>query len=102
MSIRRRDFLKSAALLAVPAVPAVGLADGCTDDATLLNLGLKKQLFLDDLLVESVQDITREFHQPRKYEGNPLIVKDKPWEHVLLFRTSAYRVLQDPKDKLFK
>ena len=103
MSIRRRDFLKSAAaLLSVPGMPAVGFAGTCTDDATLLNLGLKKQLFFDDLLIESVQDITREFHQPRKYEGNPLIVKDKPWEHVLYFRTSTYRVLQDPKDKLFK
>jgi hypothetical protein len=102
MYLRRRDFLKSAALLAVPAVPAVGLANNCTDDATLLNLGLKKQLFFDNLLVESVQDITREFHQPRKYEGNPLIVKDKPWEHVIQFRTSGYTVLRDPKDKLFK
>ena len=89
-------------MLAVSGMPAVGFAGTCTDDATLLNLGLKKQLFFDDLLIESVQDITREFHQPRKYEGNPLIVKDKPWEHVLYFRTSTYRVLQDPKDKLFK
>ena len=102
MTIRRRNFLKSAALLSVPGIPAVGFGGTCTDDATLLNLGLKKQLFFDDLLIESVQDITREFHQPRKYEGNPLIVKDKPWEHVFLFRTSSYSVLQDPKDKLFK
>jgi hypothetical protein len=90
------------ALLTAPGVPAAGFGGICTDDATLLNLGLKKQLFFDDLLIESVQDITREFHQPRKYEGNPLIVKDKPWEHVLLFLTSCYCVLQDPKDNLFK
>src|SRR3989442_1984263 len=102
MYLGRRDFLKSAALLTVPGMPAAGFAATCTDDATLLNLGLKKQLFFDNLLVESVQDITREFHQSRKYEGNPLIVKDKPWEHVLYFRTSTYRVLQDSKDKLFK
>src|SRR5262250_3362550 len=98
-NLRRRGFLKSAALLAVPAIPTLEFASTCTDDATLLNLGLKKQLFFDNLLVESVQDITREFHQPRKYEGNPLIVKDKPWEHVLLVRTASYRVLRDPKDK---
>src|SRR4029077_15122400 len=100
MSIRRRDFLKSAALLAAAGIPAAGFGGTCTDDATLLNLGLKKQLFFDNLLVESVQDITREFHQPRKVDENPLIVKDKPWEHVLLVRTSSYRVLQDSKDKL--
>ena len=102
MSIRRRNFLKLAALLTAPGIPAVGFGGTCTDDATLLNLGLKKQLFFDDLLIESVQDITREFHQPNKYEGNPLIVKDKPWEHVVQFRTSTYNILQDPKDKLFK
>jgi len=102
MKLERRTLLKSAALLAVPALPTVGLAGTCTDDATLLNLGLKKQLFFDNLLVESVQDITREFHQPRKYEGNPLIVRDKPWERVVQFRTSTYNILQDPKDKLFK
>ena len=57
MSIRRRGFLKSAAaLLAVPGMPAIGFAGTCTDDATLLNLGLKKQLFFDDLLIESVHD----------------------------------------------
>ena len=62
----------------------------------------QKQLFFDDLLIESVQDITREFHQPRKDEANPLIVKDKPWEHVVQFRSSGYTILRDPKDKLFK
>ena len=102
MSIRRRDFLKSAALLAVPGIPWVGFADTCTDDSSLMNVGDQRQLFFDDLLIESVQDITREIHQPYKYEGNPLIVKDKPWEHVVQFRSSGYTVLRDPKDKLFK
>jgi hypothetical protein len=108
MRLERRSFIKSAALLAVPGIPAMGFGSASpddaaySDDATLLNLGLRKQLFFDDLLVESVQDITREFHQPQKVQENPLISKDKPWEHVLLVRTSSYRVLRDPKDNLFK
>ena len=108
MKLERRGFIKSAALLAVPGIPTLGFGGDSTDDAstaddaTLLNLGLKTHLFFDDLLVESVQDITREFHQPKKVQGNPLISKDKPWEHVLLVRTSSYRVLRDPKDNLFK
>jgi len=83
VNIARRNFVKSAALLAVAGIPTFGSGDTCTDDATLLSLGLKKQLFLDNLLVESAQDITRQFHSPQKYEGNPLIVKDKPWEREL-------------------
>jgi hypothetical protein len=108
MKLERRSFIKSAALLALPGMPSLGLGSDSTnyasytDDATLLNLGVKTQLFFDDLLIESVQDITREFHQPKKVQENPLITKDKPWEHVLLVRTASYRVLHDPKDKLFK
>jgi len=108
MKLERRSFIKLAGLLAVPALPAVGFSGSSTtdaaftDDATLLDIGLKKQLFFDDLLIESVQDVNREFHQPKKCDENPLIVKDKPWEHVLLIRTSSYCVLRDPKDKLFK
>ena len=102
MKLGRRSFLKSTALLAATGIPAIRLSGTYTNDATLLSLGLRKQLFFDDLLIESVQDITREFHQPKKAQENPLIVKDKPWEHVVQFRSSGYTVLRDPKDKLFK
>lgn len=102
MRLRRRDFLKSAALAAAPVAVSGAFPSDVPDDSTLLALGLEKQLFFNNLLIESVQDITREFHQPRKYEGNPLIVKDKPWEHVIQFRTSGYTILRDPKDNLFK
>lgn len=102
MKLGRRNFLKSAAVLTAPGAIPAGLCQVCTDDAALLNVGVRKQLFLDVLLIESAQDIRRAFHQPRKYEGNPLIVKDKPWEHVVQFRSSGYTVLRDPTDKLFK
>lgn len=102
MYLGRRSFLKSTALLSAMGVQARGGGDGCTDDATLRHVGLKKQLFFDDLLFEAAQDITREFHQPRRVPENPLIVRDKPWEHVLYFRTSSYRVLRDPKERRFK
>jgi hypothetical protein len=75
MKLERRSFIKSATLLAIPGIPTLGLGGGSTDDAsynddaTLLNFGLKKQLFFDDLLIESVQDITREFHQPKRVQA---------------------------------
>jgi predicted GH43/DUF377 family glycosyl hydrolase len=108
MKLERRNFIKLGALLAVPGLPALNALGTSTDDAayaddaTLLNVDVKKQLFFDNLLIESVQDVNREFHQPRKDERNPLIVKDKPWEHVVYIRTSSGRVLRDPKDNLFK
>lgn len=72
------------------------------EDSSLLIVGNKKQTMFDETVIESVQDITRTYHQPRKSDSNPVIQKDKPWEHVLLNRTSSYRVLYDPKDRLFK
>ena len=31
----------------------------------------------------------------------PLIKKDKPWEHVPYFTANGWHVLKDPKDNLF-
>ena len=38
------------------------------------------QLFVDDYLISSLENTTRVFHPFRKYEGNPVIKPDKPWE----------------------
>ncbi|HPA44973.1 MAG TPA: hypothetical protein PLG59_05010 [bacterium] len=38
------------------------------------------QLFLDDYLIASVENIEREIHHPHKHPNNPLIVPDEPWE----------------------
>ncbi len=38
------------------------------------------QLFIDDYLVSSRQNVTRHYHSFVKHPGNPLIVVDKPWE----------------------
>ncbi len=42
----------------------------------------RRQLFVDDYLVASIEDLTREFHQPAKHPRNPLIRADRPWEVV--------------------
>jgi hypothetical protein len=71
-------------------------------DASWLIVGNRKQTLFDETLLEMVQDVTRRWHQPVKIDANPVITKDRPWEHVLLNRTSSYRVLFDPRDRLFK
>ncbi len=38
------------------------------------------QLFLDDYLIGALYRVERRINQPVKYEGNPLISADKPWE----------------------
>lgn len=38
------------------------------------------QLFVDDYLVESASNVSRVYHAFEKFEGNPVLKADKPWE----------------------
>ena len=38
------------------------------------------QLFVDDYLVASLENVQRTVHQAQKHPGNPIMVGDKPWE----------------------
>lgn len=65
-----------------------------------ISVGKRKQLFLDDQVIESQQGLTRQMHPVRKHGDNPLIVPDQPWEgrSVLLYGG----VIRDPETKLFR
>ena len=65
-------------------------------------VGETRQLFIDDDVIASVQNITRRPHSPRKHPANPLIRRDQPWEDTPYFRTSGFDVIRDPADGLFK
>ena len=40
-----------------------------------------KFLFFDNRDLEGIQGFERELQQPRKYDGNPLFLADRPWEN---------------------
>ena len=71
-------------------------------DSTMLNIGRVKQLLIDDLIIESVENICRTWHKPVRTEESPLIIKDKPWEHIVYFSCNVATVLYDEKSSLFK
>ena len=71
-------------------------------DPSQLNIGRGKQLLLDDLVIESAENICRTWHEPKKTDESPLIAKDKPWENVAYFSCNTWQVIRDPKDGLFK
>ncbi|MFH1738846.1 MAG: hypothetical protein ABIH23_07540, partial [bacterium] len=64
-----------------------------------LNLDNSHQLFVDDYLIASNQNLTREIHQPVKDPRNPLIVADKPWERESIILTF---VLRDEATRKFR
>ncbi len=69
------------------------------------------QLFLDDYLIGALYRVERRINQPAKYEGNPLISADKPWEQGPgpYWNPSTQKVLQirsapcwDPEEQVWK
>jgi len=71
-------------------------------DSTQLVIGEAIQYFIDDLLIESVENIRRTFHSPDKVGEEPVVKKDRPWEHMPYFSCNTLQVIRDPEDNLFK
>ena len=67
-----------------------------------LEIGFKKQLFVDDYIVAEKRNVTRELGKiTRENSGDPVMVADKPWEHAN--RLGFYMtVLRDEKHDRFK
>lgn len=67
-----------------------------------INIG--RQLFVDNFLIEKT-DLTRVYHHPTYYQGNPIVKPDKPWEFN---ETGGYAapfsdgVWYDEKDSTYK
>ncbi len=50
----------------------------------LLDVGSRKQIFMDDHVIQSMEPgVYRLMNQPLKYHGNPVIRLDQDWEHKL-------------------
>jgi hypothetical protein len=71
-------------------------------DATMLNIGLTREHFFDDLLIESVENVERLVHKPERFQLNPIIRPDRPWEQIFETTVSAVAVLFDPKEDIFR
>ena len=45
-----------------------------------VEIGTRKQLFVDDYIVDETRDVVRTLNQPAKYVGNPVMIPLYPWE----------------------
>src|SRR5687767_2854991 len=61
-----------------------------------ITVGTARQLFVDDVLIESMKGVQRTYHAVSKYEKNPIMIPDKPWETQALSILSL-SILRDPK-----
>ncbi len=63
-------------------------------------VGKNHQLFLDDSLIENLDQVERIVNQPNKYHENPVLTYDRPWEGNCVITWGS--VLYDAKEKQFK
>jgi len=55
----------------------------------VIPIDLGRQLFVDDFLIESSEGIERVYGKPKKYEGNPVLKPETPWEINTPFNSIA-------------
>ena len=66
-------------------------AIGETNVSNLLDVGTKKQLFIDGLVIDEEHGVTRNLNQPSKYVGNPIMIPLYPWEGRLELYGTVWR-----------
>jgi hypothetical protein len=76
--MRKTALLVTSLLLGVGAVPATAAAS--PPPASLAGSPPYRRLFLDAMVVEQSHGLERVFHALKRYSGNPILVKDRPYE----------------------
>jgi hypothetical protein len=71
-------------------------------DSGQLAIGGTVHTFLDNVVIESVQNVTRRWHSPVRKTDQPVIRNDRDSEHILYSTYSNHCVLKDEQDGLFK
>lgn len=66
----------------------------------VVDIGNRKQLFIDRYLIESLENVRQVLMKPVKHQGNPVIMPDRPWEHILLLGFG--NVIYDSEERVFK
>ena len=73
-----------------------------SQDSTHLYVADRVQPLIDNLVIESAQDITRRWYAPQRRQDAPVLKKDWPLEVIPMLSCSSYCVLRAPEDGRFK
>ena len=64
-----------------------------------VHVGSRKQLFVDNYVVERIDGLRRAVNQFRKHPDNPVLRAEEPWENL---RIGEFDLLYDEEEELFK
>ena len=69
----------------------------------VIEVSVGRQLFVDDFLIEETT-LSPEYHKAKKFEGNPILFPEKPWEieQSPVACPKSGGVWYDEEDKIFK
>ena len=70
-----------------------------TRTPVVLDIGNERQLFVDDHLIDGLENISRFVHQPVKHDRNPVFRIEKPWEGQ---RIVPMALVFDSEEKIYK
>ena len=94
---RQKSACYSICLLLLTLTATPGLAWG--GSPAFLEIGNKRQLFVDSYIIQSLTDARQVLNQAQKHSKSPVLKQDRPWEGNLIQTAS---VLYDGDAKLFK
>ena len=77
-------YYRMTVLLTVLIFVASGSSILGSSHADGVEIGNRKQLFIDDHVVESTQGVTRRLNRLERHPGNPVLVGDRPWERWMI------------------
>lgn len=103
--MKRRQFLKTCAALTAgsPLLARERLFEpASTPVPGIIDIGSTKQAFLDDYLIFEASKVRPFMTRPSKYQGNPILVADRPWEHSFGVEITGQTVIYDEEEKIFK
>lgn len=103
MDISRRRLVGLLGSLAVTGSAyrdSKALAVSAWESPEPIAIGSQKQLFVDDVIIERMDNLKRVLNQPQKYSGNPVLRPKKPWEGRELWLSGS--VIFDPAEKQFE
>ena len=89
--MKRRDFIAG----------FVASAAWSASNAAPIRVGPRRQLFIDDSIVGSIESLTRVLHRPQKHPGNPVLTGTEPWEKWAI-AINGRAVLYDEETREFR
>ncbi len=66
-----------------------------------LQTGERKQLFIDNYMIDSMENLSKVLPHPERHAGNPVLIGDKPWERWIV-EVDGRPVLYDDETQEFK